>query len=339
MTKARPDGALVAAIDLGTNAFRLLVADTGPDGRVNARHVHRVFPRLGEGVGRTGRLSQPAITRSMAALEEIRSVMARFPVDAVVAVATSAVREAANAAEFLDRAKTDAGLDVEVISGAEEARRTWLGVRAGFATSGRVVGDAVVMDIGGGSTELISVRGGEFHHAMSLDLGVVKLTERCVAHDPPRGDELRRLDDEAREALSKALPVREASGPRPAVIGTAGTVTAAAVLHLGLTRYEPALIHDRVIPRSAVRDVAARLSRMTADERRLLPSLDRGREDVILAGLAILGEALDFLGAEDVRVSEYGLREGLVIDWAARHLASRAVRSGLGRPREEPAGQ
>jgi exopolyphosphatase/guanosine-5'-triphosphate,3'-diphosphate pyrophosphatase len=106
------------------------------------------------------------------------------------------------------------------------------------------------------------------------------------------------------------------------VVGTAGTVTAAAVLHLGLTQYEPALIHDRVIPRSAVGEVAARLSGLPAAERRKFPSLDRGREDVILAGLAILGEALDLFGADEVRVSEYGLREGLAIDWAERHLGS-----------------
>jgi exopolyphosphatase/guanosine-5'-triphosphate,3'-diphosphate pyrophosphatase len=326
MSNPNPDTAVVAAIDLGTNAFRLLVADVDLDGRLTVRHVHRVFPRLGEGVGGTGRLTEGAIARSMAALEEIRAVVDRFAIDVVVPVATSAIREAANAADFLDRARMETGFDVEVISGTEEARRTWLGVRAGCAVVGRAVGDAVVMDIGGGSTELISVRGGEFHDAISLDLGVVKLTERCVRHDPPREDELRRLGAEAREALREAIPVRDASGPAPAVIGTAGTVTAAAVLHLGLTHYEPALIHDRLIPRSAVRDVAARLAGMPAAERRRLPSLDRGREDVILAGLAILGETLDLFGADEVRVSEYGLREGLVIDWAERHLASGSFR-------------
>jgi exopolyphosphatase/guanosine-5'-triphosphate,3'-diphosphate pyrophosphatase len=320
------DRAVVAAIDLGTNAFRLLVADVDAEGRLSVRHLHRVFPRLGEDVGRTGRLTERAIARSIEALAEIRTVVDRFPIDVVVPVATSAVREAGNASEFLDRARMETGFDVEVISGTEEARRTWLGVRAGFAAVGRVVGDAVVMDIGGGSTELISVRAGEFRDAISLDLGVVKLTERCVGHDPPRADELRRLATEARAALRGAIPVRDATGAGPTVVGTAGTVTAAAVLHLGLTQYEPALIHDRVIPRSAVSAVAARLAGLPAEERRKFPSLDRGREDVILAGLAILAEALDLFGADEVRVSEYGLREGLVIDWAERHLGSGTFR-------------
>ncbi|MFZ5877610.1 MAG: exopolyphosphatase [Nitrospirota bacterium] len=326
MPTPNSDTAVVAAIDLGTNAFRLLVADVDAGGQLNVRHLHRVFPRLGEDVGQTGRLTERAIDRSIAALGEIRAVVDRFPIDVVVPVATSAVREAGNAAEFLDRARTETGFDVEVISGTEEARRTWLGVRAGFAAVGRAIGDAVVMDIGGGSTELISVRGGEFRDAISLDLGVVKLTERCVRHDPPREDELRRLEAVAREALRGAIPVRAASGPGPTVVGTAGTVTAAAVLHLGLTQYEPALVHDRLIPRSAVSEVAARLAGLPAAERRKFPSLDRGREDVILAGLAILGEALDLFEAHEVRVSEYGLREGLVIDWAERHLASGTFR-------------
>ncbi|MFZ5863620.1 MAG: hypothetical protein ACOYXR_12350 [Nitrospirota bacterium] len=326
MSGPHAETAVVAAVDLGTNAFRLLVAEVSRDGRLTVRHLHRVFPRLGEGVGRTGRLTERAMTRAIDSLAEIRAAMERFPIDAVVSVATSAVREASNAAEFLDRARAKAGLDVEVISGIEEARRTWLGVRAGFAAVGRAVGDAVVMDIGGGSTELISVRGGEFHDAISLDLGVVKLTERCVRHDPPREDELSRLHAEARRALLGAIPVRDAAGPGLAVIGTAGTVTAAAVLSMGLTHYEPEFIHDRLIPRSAVRAVAARLAGMTAEQRRTLPSLDRGREDVILAGLAILGETLDLFGAEEVRVSEYGLREGLVIDWAERHLISGVFR-------------
>lgn len=311
---------LVAAIDLGTNAFRLLVAEVTSDCRVIPRHVFRVIPRLGEGVGRNGMLSSEAITRGIDALREIRAMVDRHPVDAVVAAATSAVREAANAQEFLTRAKVEIGLDVEVISGEEEARRTWLGVRAGFAVARRAVRDAVIVDIGGGSTEVISVRDGEFERALSLDLGVVKLSERFVRHDPPREGELRRLDSAARDALRQAAFLLPPDGRR-AVVGTAGTVTAAAVLHLGLSRYEPEAIHDRLVPRAALGGITARLARMTAEERRRLPSLERGREDVIFAGLAILGEVLDLFRADVVRVSEYGLREGLVVDWAERHLA------------------
>lgn len=309
--------ALVAAIDLGTNAFRLLIGGVTADGRVTPHSVHRVIPRLGEGIGRTGRLSSGAITRAIDALREILAVVDRHPVTALVAVATSAVREAANAEEFLSRARTEVGLEIEVISGAEEARRTWLGVRAGCAAVDRWVTDAVIVDIGGGSTELIIVRDGRFERAVSLDLGVVKLTERFVHHDPPLTAELRDLDAAARNALRVAAPLCTGHGPR-AVIGTAGTVTAAAVLHLGLTRYEPALIHDCVVPRAALGGIAGRLARMTGDERCRLPSLERGREDLILAGLAILSGVLDLFQADDVRVSEYGLREGVLVDWAER---------------------
>lgn len=312
------DDTLVAAIDLGTNAFRLLIGGVTSDGRVTPHSVHRVIPRLGQGLGRTGRLSSGAITRAIDALREILAVIDRHPVTAVVAVATSAVREAVNADEFLSRARTEVGLEIEVISGAEEARRTWLGVRAGCAAVDRRVTDAIIVDIGGGSTELISVRDGRFKRAVSLDLGVVKLTEHIVHHDPPLAAELRDLDAAAREALQVAAPLCTEHGPRAAVIGTAGTVTAAAVLHLGLTRYEPALIHDCVVPRAALGGIAARLARMTGDERCRLPSLERGREDLILAGLAILSGVLDLFQADDVRVSEYGLREGVLVDWAER---------------------
>ncbi len=318
--KRRARSKLVAAIDLGTNAFRLLVAEVTPDRRVHPRHVYRVIPRLGEGVGQSGRLTSNAIARGIGALREIRDIVDRYPVDAVVAVATSAVREAANAEEFLTRAKVEIGLDVEVISGEEEARRTWLGVRAGFAAVHPAVTDAVIVDIGGGSTEVISVREGRFECALSLNLGVVKLSEECVRHDPPLDVELRRLDAAAREALREAAFLLPAHGRR-AVVGTAGTVTAAAVLHLGLSRYEPELIHDSLVPRAALGGITVRLGRMTGEERRKLPSLERGREDVIFAGLAILAGVLDLFHANDVRVSEYGLREGLVVDWAERNLA------------------
>jgi exopolyphosphatase/guanosine-5'-triphosphate,3'-diphosphate pyrophosphatase len=314
--------ALVAAIDLGTNAFRLLVGTVTSEGRVTTRHVYRVIPRLGEGVGQTGRLTAGAMTRAVDALREMRAIVDRHPVDAVVAVATSAVREAANADEFLKRVKEEVGLDVEVISGDEEARRTWLGVRTGFATADQPVTDAFIVDIGGGSTEVIRVRDGRFDRALSLDLGVVKLSERCVHHDPPLDAELRALDSAARDALRVAAMLRSGDGPRH-VVGTAGTVTAAAVLHLGLTRYEPALVHDRVVPRAAIGGIASRLARMTGEERRQLPSLERGREDVVLAGLAILAGVLDLFEAQEVRVSEYGLREGLVVDWAERNLVGR----------------
>ncbi len=312
--------ALVAAIDLGTNAFRLLIGGVTSGGRVTAHSVHRVIPRLGEGLGRTGRLSPAAVDRAIDALREILAIVDGHPVNAVVAVATSAVREAANADEFLSRAKTEVGLDIEVISGQEEARRTWLGVRAGCAAVDRTVTDAVVLDIGGGSTEVISVRNGRIAQAISLDLGVVKLTERFIHHDPPLAAELRDLEAAARDALRAAGSLGPEHGPA-AVIGTAGTVTAAAVLYLGLPRYEPALIHDCVVPRAALGGIAVRLAGMTGAERRRLPSLERGREDLVLAGFAILSGVLDLFQAEAVRVSEYGLREGVLVDWAERTWA------------------
>lgn len=313
-----PSATLVAAVDLGTNAFRLLIAELN-DGVVVPRCVHRLIPRLGEGVGQTGRLSPAAIDRAVAALHEIRAVIDRYPVAWLIAVATSAVRDASNAKEFLERVTAEVGIAVEVISGDEEARRTWLGVRAGYRNS-PPIDHAVVVDIGGGSTEIIHVQGGTLVRTQSLNLGVVKLTERYVRHDPPRPDELAALDAAVRDALDAVADRSPARGC--AVIGTAGTVSTAAALHLNLSTYEPARIHDARVPRAAVESIARRLSGLSSAERRRLPTLERGREDVIVAGLAILRRILDVCGADEVRVSEYGLREGLIVDWVERRHAS-----------------
>ena len=311
--------ALVAAIDLGTNAFRLLIADVAANGRVRHRLVQRAIPRLGEGVGRTGRLNPDAVERALESLREFRSVVHRYEVEAVVAAATSAVREAENAADFLGRVKDEIGFDVEVISGEEEARRTWLGVQAGFSDRRQRTTEAFVLDIGGGSTEIIRIRDGEFDRAISLDLGVVKLSERCLRHDPPLDAERHEMDAAIRDALREAARLRDGTGSGT-LIGTAGTVTTAAALYLKLTAYDAARLHETVVPRPAVEEIEATLARMTAAERRRLPTLERGREDVVVAGLAILRLAMDTFGAESVQVSEYGLREGLLVDWAHRRL-------------------
>ncbi len=314
---ASGDSVLVAAIDLGTNAFRLLIADATPDRRVVPRHVQRAVPRLGEGVIATGRLGAAAVERALDALREFRDVIRGYPVQAVVAVATSAVREAANAQDFLDRVQTEFGFGVEVISGAEEARRTWLGVQAGFSRPAGSLTEGIVLDIGGGSTEVIRILGGRFDRALSLDLGVVKLRERYIHHDPPLQTELVDLEAEVQSAIESAAPLCEGMGSCT-VIGTAGTVTTAATLYLKLDRYDPGRIHGTVVPRAAIEDIAMRLATMTTTERRSLPTLERGREDVIVAGMAILRRTLDTFGADAIQVSEHGLREGLIVDWMAR---------------------
>jgi len=312
---------LVAAIDLGTNAFRLLIAEATPDRRVVPRHIQRAVPRLGEGMSATGRLCAAAVERALDALREFRDVMRRYPVQAVVVVATSAVREAANAKDFLDRVQTEFGFGVEVISGEEEARRTWLGVQAGFSQLTDSLTEGVVLDIGGGSTEVIRIRHGRFDRALSLDLGVVKLRERFIHHDPPLQTELFNLESEIRRTIEPVASLCVGMGPC-AVIGTAGTVTTAATLYLKLGSYDPSRLHGTVVPRAALEDIAARLATMTTEERRNLPTLERGREDVIVAGMAILRLVLDTCGAEAIQVSENGLREGLIVDWMARRRAS-----------------
>ena len=317
--KTSAPSALVAAIDLGTNAFRLLIAEIDSDRRLRVKHSERAVPRLGAGIARTGRLDPGAKERSLDALRLFRSIIDRYPVDAVVVAATSAAREAIDAEAFLQQIKHDVGFDVEVLSGQEEARRTWLGVLEGLDERTRRVDQALVLDVGGGSTEIIRVREGMFERALSLDLGVVKLTERHVHHDPPEPSELVALDAEIRKILRAATSLGEGL-PCPTLVGTAGTVTAVAALHLGLTSYQPSLIHDTIVPRDALLRIAGRLERMTSAQRRNLPTIGRGREDVVVAGVHILQVVLDLFGLESVLVSEYGLREGLILDWFQRRL-------------------
>jgi exopolyphosphatase/guanosine-5'-triphosphate,3'-diphosphate pyrophosphatase len=282
MLPPKPPSARVAAIDLGTNAFRLLIADVAANGHVRHRLVQRAIPRLGEGVGRTGRLNPDAVERALESLREFRSVVHRHEVEAVVAAATSAVREAENAADFLGRVKDEIGFDVEVISGAEEARRTWLGVQAGFSDRRQRATEAFILDIGGGSTEIIRIRDGEFDRAISLDLGVVKLSERCLRHDPPLDAERREMDAAIRDALIEAARLRDGTGSG-ILIGTAGTVTtAAAVPQVDGMRCVEAPRNRRA--RHAVEEIEATLARMTAAERRRLQR-SNGAEDVVVAGL------------------------------------------------------
>lgn len=313
-----PGPVLVAAIDLGTNAFRLLIARIGADRGFTVLRVHRVIPRLGEGVSRTGVLSAAAMGRGLDALREIRAIVDGYPLNAVMVVATSAMREAANAGVFLRRVRSELGFEIEIISGAEEARRTWLGVQAGHS-NGRPTADAFVLDIGGGSTEIMHIHGGALLKAVSLNIGVVKLSEQFIHHDPPAAGELAALDIAVRDGLREAEPLREGVGPC-SVIGTAGTVTTAAALYLNVAQYDPSLTHDTLVPRTAIEEISNHLARLSSVERRRLPTLDPGREDVVMAGLAILRRVLDLFGVDEVRVSEYGLREGLIVDWIDRHL-------------------
>ncbi len=304
----------LAGVDIGTLTCRLLIADLLPGRRLKEVRSDRRILRLGEGVDQTKRLSIAAMDRVLQCLREWREMISASHVDATAAVATSAVRDAENRDEFLDRVKREAGFEVELISGEEEARRTMLGIRSGLPPG---VTDVLALDIGGGSTEFILDWTGQNPVVRSIDVGVVRLCERLLHHDPPTGDEVQ----QAREWITKETKAAVAGmGNYQAVtfVGTAGTITSLAAMAQKLPTYEPARIHNYRLKLGTIQEIEQTLLSRSKAERAGLPGLERGREEVIAAGAIIIRTVMETLGMSAVLVSDLGLREGVLIDLAAR---------------------
>jgi exopolyphosphatase/guanosine-5'-triphosphate,3'-diphosphate pyrophosphatase len=231
-------------------------------------------------------------------------------------VATSAVRDAKNRDEFLDRVKRETGFEVEVITGEEEARRTLLGIRSGLPTG---VTNVLALDIGGGSTELILDRPAERPIVRSIDIGVVRLCERILKHDPPTAEEIEQAREWVRRETHAA--VSEMTGYQSAsFIGTAGTITALAAMAQKLPVYEPTRIHNHRLTLATVQELEQTvLSRKKIDRAGLL-GLEKNREEVIAAGVIIVRTVMETLGMSELRVSDVGLREGVLIDLATKKL-------------------
>lgn len=304
----------LAGIDIGTLTCRLLIADLSPQAPLKELRSERRILRLGEGVDQNKRLSQAAMDRVIQCLREWKAVIETYRVDGCMAVATSAVRDAANRAEFLEKVKREAGFDVEVITGEEEARRTLLGIRSGLPPG---VTDMLALDIGGGSTEFILDRPGQDLVVCSIDIGVVRLCERLLHHDPPTSEEVQ----QAREWIARETKtaVAEMTGYQTATfVGTAGTITALAAMAQKLPSYDPARIHNYRLTLATVQELEQiLLSRKKAD-RIGLPGLEKNREEVIAAGAIIIRTVMETLGMSSVLVSDLGLREGILLDLAMR---------------------
>lgn len=304
----------LAGIDIGTLTCRLLIADLSPGSPLKELKSDRRILRLGEGVDHTKRLSTPAMDRVIQCLQEWREIIDGFHVNAATAVATSAVRDAGNRAEFLERVKREAGFDVEVITGEEEARRTLLGIRSGLPAG---VTDVLALDIGGGSTEFILDRPGQPPIVQSIDIGVVRLCERLLLHDPPTDDEVRHAREWVAQETNAA--VANMGGFRKTTfVGTAGTITSLAAMAQKLPAYEPARIHNYRLQLDTIHKLEhTLLSRKKAD-RIGLPGLEKGREEVIAAGVIIIRTVMKTVERSSLLVSDLGLREGVLIDLAMR---------------------
>ncbi|HKQ34085.1 MAG TPA: Ppx/GppA phosphatase family protein [Nitrospiraceae bacterium] len=314
MTPDRTQPLRLAGVDIGTLTCRLLIADVPTDGRLTELRSERRILRLGEGVDQTKQLSVAAMDRVIQCLKEWRELVDAVHVDAMVVVATSAVRDATNRDEFLNRVKLEAGFEIELISGEEEARRTLLGIRSGLPYS---VTDVLALDIGGGSIEFILDRPGQPPIVRSIDIGVVRLCERTLHHDPPTDDEVH----QAREWVARETTAAVAdmgNFQAATFVGTAGTITSLAAMAQKLTTYEPARIHNYRLQLTTIQELEQTLLSRKKADRTGLPGLEKGREEVIAAGAIIIRTIMETLGVSAVLVSDLGLREGVVIDQVTR---------------------
>ncbi len=303
-----PPGRPAAAVDCGTNSTRLLVA--APDGTSLERRMR--ITRLGQAVDATHRLDPEAVARTLQVLAEYRHVMDERGVRRARLVATSAVRDAADGDDFLLAASTTVGVPAELLSGEEEGRLAYAGATADLPPA---KGDDLVVDIGGGSTELIVGHAGDVA-AQSLQIGCVRLTERHLRHDPPRPDEVH----EAVAAIDRALASACRAQPRLArvsgegrLIGLAGTVSTLAALDKGLGAYRREEIHHAVLTEPAVARWSGRLAAQPAAARLGHPGMEPGREDVIVAGALVLLEVMRRFGFDQCTVSESDILDGLVM--------------------------
>ena len=314
MTEPHRHTRRLAGIDIGTLTCRLLIADLAPGQPLQEVLSDRRILRLGEGVDQTKCLSPAAMDRVIHCLQKWRNVINGYQVEASSVVATSAVRDASNRDEFLVHIKREAGFDVEVISGEEEARRTLLGIRSGLPGG---VKDILALDIGGGSTEFILDRQGDKPIIRSIDIGVVRLCERLLRHDPPTDEEVSVAREwvarETKAAVADMSHYREAT-----FVGTAGTITSLAAMAQKLPSYEPARIHNYKLSLSAVQELEQTLLNRTKAERVGLPGLEKNREEVIAAGAIIIRTIMEMLNQHSVLVSDLGLREGALIELSMR---------------------
>lgn len=298
-----------AAIDVGTNSVLLIIVESVSLGNFRPIVERATITRLGQGVDKTGHLHPEAEARTLACLEDYKSIINELKVAPARcrAVGTSALRDAKGSADFLQRAHARLGFEVEVVTGEVEARLTFEGALMDLPLQG----SAFVFDIGGGSTEFIlgNATSGEIQKAASLNLGSVRLTERAPLSDPPTKWELGVLRERIVETLRDApLP----PPPGTAVVGVAGTVTSLAAIFAGLADYDSKLVHGYELNRNAIDGLVEKLSRMMVAERRQLPGLSPGRADVIVAGAMLCQEIIQRAEVDSIIVSDRGVRFGLL---------------------------
>ncbi len=296
----------IATFDIGSNTVLMLAVEADERRRPRVLAELSRITRMGRGVDKNGRLDPNSAALTLSTLEEFAEKAREAGAERIVAAATAALRDAADGPEFIARVKERTGLDLQIIPGAEEAALSHLAVIRGLDIDPSL--PLLIVDIGGGSTELIFAAPGRDLEMVSLQIGSVRLTERCVRSDPPSDADaaaLRATIDQALDALGWSH--------RPArLVGIAGTVTTLCAVALGLGTYDSTIVHGHRLPRGEIDRVVSLLRSLPLAERLKLPGLPAGRADVIFAGATILERIMTRFGAGEVIVSDQGVRWGLM---------------------------
>ncbi len=298
---------IYATIDVGSNSVLLHVARRLENGRFETLADLSAVTRLGESLHRTGVISERAATRTIARLEAYAAAMQAFRVRAFAAVGTMCLRVAANTPEFVARARDVTGIPIEVISGEEEARLSYVGAASSF---GGEAGDIAVFDVGGGSTEFTFGKGRRVARRFSIDIGAVRLMETYLGPEPVAREALQQMARELEHAFARlgTLPSFDV------LVGAGGTLTTMAAVMLELPEYDAARVHRAVLHTDEVERQLELYRSLTLEARQRIPGMQPGRADVILAGASIVHAVMARLGTQEVVVSDRGLRHGLLED-------------------------
>ncbi len=299
----------IASIDIGSNTARLLIIEPKGDHKFNLLVSERSITRLGEGIEAQGKLTEHRIQTTLKVLSIFRQICLENGDPTIFAVATSAVREASNGQEFVRRAKKETGIDIKIITWEDEAKLTLEGVYWKIPHENRRV---ITFDIGGGSTEFILSEGENIKDFCSTPLGVVKLTEKFITQHPVDEREYHSLQNHLQYELQTVKKKLSAFLPE-LLIGTAGTVTTLAALKENIYPYDPEKIHGSTFSRPEAEAILDDLKGKSLSQRLLLKPIETGREDLIIAGTAIVLETMRAFGCEILKVSEYSLQEGLIL--------------------------
>lgn len=299
----------LATIDIGTNTILLLIAELNENGTFQVLEDRAEITRLGEGVDQSRQIGPAGEERSFEVLRSYLERCRSLGVGEVVAVGTSALRDAENADHFKARFRRELGLDLRVLSGEEEASYSYLAVRKGLGLEGKEV---LVVDVGGGSTELIWGKGSELYRWASLSLGSVGLTERFLPSDPVREEEYGRLLTAIDHELDRSLADWRIGDRVDTMVGIAGTFTTLAAVEKGLRQYAHHEVHGTILSRSEVERQIGLYKAKTVAQRRDIPGLEPQRADVILAGALLISRIMTLVRVEEAIVSDQGVRYGLV---------------------------